>query len=204
MKIISIVITTIAILGYLLTTFLLINDPVARSTRDGIHLMNFFIWFIIPLILWVVYLLFQYPDKIEKTKNSTINQNTTNSADSPKSITHDYVDSELISLNNRITEYTKELEQLYQDLELLKRSQEKDFIDNSTFSNEEKKIIEKISRYKSDITYCEQKSSTVQILRRELNDLEDLVKRKILDESEMEIKKRALISNEINKMNQPF
>ena len=81
MKTIATIATIIATLLYILTTYLLIYDPIGRSTKPGIHLYNFFMWYTIPIILWVVYFIMK---EIKKTNskipsftksNSTINTN---------------------------------------------------------------------------------------------------------------------------------
>ena len=57
MKTAAIITTVIATFLFLITSFLLTNDPVGRSTKDGILLFNFSIWYAIPALLWLVYLL---------------------------------------------------------------------------------------------------------------------------------------------------
>ena len=81
MKTIAKIATIIATLLYIVTTYLFMYDPIGRSTRSGIHLFNFFIWYTIPIILWVVYYIMNKIKKPEievpgfTNSNSTINAN---------------------------------------------------------------------------------------------------------------------------------
>jgi hypothetical protein len=47
--------TIIALILFLYTTNIYLNDPISGSTREGIHVFNFFMWFTIPIILWLIY-----------------------------------------------------------------------------------------------------------------------------------------------------
>lgn len=49
------IVTGIATLLFLFSTFLLSNDSVGRSTKDGMLLFNFMMWYTIPGILWGIY-----------------------------------------------------------------------------------------------------------------------------------------------------
>ena len=81
MKIAAIIFTIIATLIYSITTYLLMYDPIGRSDKPGTHLLNFFICFTIPIILWVVYFIMNEIKKnnikipIFTDKNSKINTN---------------------------------------------------------------------------------------------------------------------------------
>ena len=57
MKIAALVVTGIATLLFIYSSFLLTYDPVVRSTKDGIILFNFMMWYIVPGILWIIYFL---------------------------------------------------------------------------------------------------------------------------------------------------
>jgi hypothetical protein len=57
MKTAAIITTVIATFLFLITSFLLTNDSVGRSTKDGILIFNFGIWYAIPALLWLAYLL---------------------------------------------------------------------------------------------------------------------------------------------------
>lgn len=70
MKIVANIVTIIATLIYSITTYLLMYDPIGRSTRSGIHLFNFFIWYTIPIILWIIYYV-----KKERVKRNSQNIN---------------------------------------------------------------------------------------------------------------------------------
>ncbi len=50
----AIIATIIASIIFLYTTNIFLNDPIAGSKKDGIHVFNFFMWFTIPIILWVI------------------------------------------------------------------------------------------------------------------------------------------------------
>lgn len=56
MKTAAIIATAIATLLFLITSYSLTYDPIGRSTKDGILLFNFAIWYAVPGILWVIYL----------------------------------------------------------------------------------------------------------------------------------------------------
>jgi hypothetical protein len=55
MKKAAIIATVIASIIFLYTTNIFLNDPIAGSKKDGIHVFNFFMWFTIPIILWVIH-----------------------------------------------------------------------------------------------------------------------------------------------------
>jgi hypothetical protein len=57
MKIAALVVTGIATLLFIYSSFMLTYDPVVRSTKDGIILFNFMMWYIVPAILWIIYFL---------------------------------------------------------------------------------------------------------------------------------------------------
>jgi len=57
MKTAAIITTAIATIIFLITSYLLTYDPIGRSTKDGMLLFNFTIWYTIPGILWVIYLI---------------------------------------------------------------------------------------------------------------------------------------------------
>jgi hypothetical protein len=56
MKTAAIIVTAIATVIFLFTSYQLTYDPIGRSTKDGILLFNFMIWYAIPGILWIIYL----------------------------------------------------------------------------------------------------------------------------------------------------
>ncbi len=56
MKTAAIITTVIATLLFLFSSYQLTYDPIGRSTKDGILLYNFFIWYTVPGILWLIYL----------------------------------------------------------------------------------------------------------------------------------------------------
>lgn len=55
MKIAAIITTLIALLLFIITSVLLTNDSTVSSKKDGILIFNFFIWFSLPGILWLIY-----------------------------------------------------------------------------------------------------------------------------------------------------
>ena len=55
MKTAAIITTVIATFLFLITSYSLSYDPIVRSTKDGILLFNFAIWYAVPGILWVIY-----------------------------------------------------------------------------------------------------------------------------------------------------
>ena len=55
MKTAAIITTVIATFLFLITSYTLTYDPIGRSTKDGMLLFNFAIWYTIPGILWVIY-----------------------------------------------------------------------------------------------------------------------------------------------------
>jgi uncharacterized RDD family membrane protein YckC len=55
MKTAAIITTVIAAVIFLMTSVLLTNDATVGSTKDGILVFNFLIWFAVPGILWVIY-----------------------------------------------------------------------------------------------------------------------------------------------------
>ena len=55
MKTAAIITSAIATIIFLITSYLLTYDPIGRSTKDGMLLFNFAIWYTIPGILWVIY-----------------------------------------------------------------------------------------------------------------------------------------------------
>ena len=56
MKTAAIIATVIATLLFLYSSYQLTYDPISRSTKDGILFYNFLIWFVVPGILWLIYL----------------------------------------------------------------------------------------------------------------------------------------------------
>ena len=80
MKIAAIIVTIIATLIYSITTYLLLYDPIGRTDDAGTHLLNFFIWFTIPIILWIVYFIMNEIKKPEievpSFTNSNLKENT--------------------------------------------------------------------------------------------------------------------------------
>jgi hypothetical protein len=59
MKTTALIATAIATLLFLYSSYMLTYDPVVRSTKDGMILFNFMMWYAIPGILWVIYFLTQ-------------------------------------------------------------------------------------------------------------------------------------------------
>ena len=55
MKALAQVTTGIATLIFLYTSYKLTYDPIGRSTKDGMLLFNFAMWYAIPGILWLIY-----------------------------------------------------------------------------------------------------------------------------------------------------
>ena len=55
MKKAAIIATLVATPIFLFSSYLLLFHPVARSTRDGILLFNFAMWYAIPGLLWLIY-----------------------------------------------------------------------------------------------------------------------------------------------------
>ena len=55
MKTAAIITTVIATIIFLFSSYQLTYDPIGRSTKDGMLLFNFAIWYTIPGILWVIY-----------------------------------------------------------------------------------------------------------------------------------------------------
>jgi hypothetical protein len=72
--------TILATLMYIITTYLFLYDPIGRSDEPNTHLYNFFMWYTIPIILWVIYFIM---NEIKKTNikipsftNSNLKENT--------------------------------------------------------------------------------------------------------------------------------
>lgn len=63
MKTAAIITTVIAAVIFLLTSVLLTNDATVGSTKDGMLVFNFFIWFAVPGILWVIYFILDNKQK---------------------------------------------------------------------------------------------------------------------------------------------
>jgi hypothetical protein len=63
MKTAAIITTVIAAVIFLLTSALLTNDATVGSTKDGMLVFNFFIWFAVPDILWVLYFILDNKQK---------------------------------------------------------------------------------------------------------------------------------------------
>jgi hypothetical protein len=63
MKTAAIITTVIAAVIFLLTSALLTNDATVGSTKDGILVFNFLIWFAVPGILWVLYFILDNKQK---------------------------------------------------------------------------------------------------------------------------------------------
>jgi hypothetical protein len=59
MKTAAIITTVIATFLFLYTSYMLTYDPIARSTKDGMLLFNFAVWYAVPGILWLIYLVTQ-------------------------------------------------------------------------------------------------------------------------------------------------
>jgi hypothetical protein len=55
MKTAALIATAIATVLFLYSSYMLTNDPVVRSTKDGMLLFNFMMWYTIPGILWLIY-----------------------------------------------------------------------------------------------------------------------------------------------------
>ena len=55
MKALAQVTTGIATLIFLYTSYMLTYDPIGRSTKVGMLLFNFAMWYAIPGILWLIY-----------------------------------------------------------------------------------------------------------------------------------------------------
>ncbi|NDB35386.1 MAG: hypothetical protein EB023_08565 [Flavobacteriia bacterium] len=56
LKIAAIITSVIATILFLYSSYMLTYDPVVRSTKDGILLFNFALWYTVPGILWLIYL----------------------------------------------------------------------------------------------------------------------------------------------------
>ena len=59
MKTAAIITTVIATFLFLYTSYMLTYDPIARSTKDVMLLFNFAVWYAVPGILWLIYLVTQ-------------------------------------------------------------------------------------------------------------------------------------------------
>jgi hypothetical protein len=55
MKTTAIVLTAIATVLFLYSSYMLTYDPMVSSSKDGMLLFNFFMWYFIPGIMWVIY-----------------------------------------------------------------------------------------------------------------------------------------------------
>ena len=64
MKIIATIVTVLATLSYIISTYAYLYDPIGRSDEPNTHLYNFFMWYTIPIILWAVYFIM---NEIKKT-----------------------------------------------------------------------------------------------------------------------------------------
>ncbi len=56
MKKVATIATVLATALFIISTYAYMYDPIAHSTRPGIHVFNFFMWFTIPIILWLIYI----------------------------------------------------------------------------------------------------------------------------------------------------
>lgn len=77
MKIIATIVTILATFIYIITTYLFLNDPIGRSDKPNTHLYNFFMWYTIPIILWVVYFIMNEIKKTTYKMPSFTNSNLT-------------------------------------------------------------------------------------------------------------------------------
>ena len=59
MKTFALIVTAIATILYFVSTAALTGDSIGRSTKEGIHVFNFFFWLTIPIILWIIYFIRQ-------------------------------------------------------------------------------------------------------------------------------------------------
>jgi hypothetical protein len=55
MKTTALIATAIATVLFLYSSYMLTNDPIVHSTKDGILSFNFMMWYTIPGILWLIY-----------------------------------------------------------------------------------------------------------------------------------------------------
>jgi hypothetical protein len=55
MKTTALIATAIATLLFLYSSYMLTYDPIGSSTKDGMLLFNFAIWYAVPGILWLIY-----------------------------------------------------------------------------------------------------------------------------------------------------
>lgn len=55
MKTTAIITTIISSILYLITTSVLKNDSIGRSTKDGVHIINFLFFFSLPILFWLIY-----------------------------------------------------------------------------------------------------------------------------------------------------
>lgn len=202
-KTIAIALTFIAILGYLYFTVGFLFDPIAHSNRPGIHLFNFFIWFTIPIVLWVIFFLGTQSKRGEKDTKMDIRAEShkdQNTQDTSIFTNNEYLDIEHHLLNDKIKNYSDDLKQYTEDLELLIRSLNQKLIDEEKFNSEKAKLETRISSVKESINYCEKRLKAIDILETELKDLENLCKKKIISVEDKDLKRREIIGDLIKTM----
>ena len=80
MRKLAIIATVIASLLYAVSTYLYMYDPIAKSDEPGTHFFNFFMWYTLPIVLWVVYFIINESkkpnSKISRFTNSNLKVNT--------------------------------------------------------------------------------------------------------------------------------
>lgn len=200
MKITSISLTLIALLGYFVSTILLIKDPIAHSTKQGIHIYNFFIWFTIPFIFWLIY----YFDNLKMTIKKSEISNKTNEKNqffripNSKIEVINFFDKEKESLKIEINKSLNELFKLEKLINTLKRSFEQKFIDLQTFNLENNKLLENKLQIYNRLSYCKKRLSVIIISYNELADLCELFNNRIITDYDYENKKYELIGEWIN------
>ena len=57
MKKIAITLTLLATVAFTYSSYQLTYDPIVRSTKDGILIFNFMLWYALPAIAWLIYFL---------------------------------------------------------------------------------------------------------------------------------------------------
>jgi hypothetical protein len=57
MKKIAITLTILATVAFTYSSYQLTYDPIVKSTKEGILIFNFMLWYALPALAWIVYFL---------------------------------------------------------------------------------------------------------------------------------------------------
>jgi hypothetical protein len=198
MKITAFIFTVIGLVGFLISRQLFLYDPIGRSTKEGIHLFNFFIWFTLPIIIWIIYL-------IKNQKKITININKgiikvspLNNTSRPK--TNNSSDTEINTLRQKIINFNLELEGLKNDGNLLNRSFNQNLINENLYNSEMDKLDSKYFSIENNKVKYENRVNAIINIADALWDLNELSKKNLISIYQKETKRNELINQEIKRI----